>query len=120
MIDPAAAGTLRHRQEPDHLIVDDTDRRAPRGNETSTNPLANSLVGVNQRRTRHEFPAGAAIDLRDGLGVIQRGHAKTEHHYRPLLPLVLVNARYQRRPKAVGCMPVIVHVYSPVEDGVVR
>ena len=38
LIDPAAVGTRRHSQKPDHQIIDDSDRGVPRGNQMPADP----------------------------------------------------------------------------------
>src|SRR5262249_27259849 len=80
LIDPAAVGPLGDGQERDRQAVDDGDRRAPGGNQVAADPLADGLVGVDQRRARHELIAGAEIDVRHGVGVGRSSGPEVDDH----------------------------------------
>jgi hypothetical protein len=73
LLDPAAVGGARDGHEPDDLTVDDGDRGPSSGNQTLANPAPDTLVGVSQRRARHELFARAKVDIGDRGGVTEGG-----------------------------------------------
>ena len=76
MLDPARIGASRDGKEPDHLPLDDGDRRPPRGDQLRADPLAHVVVGVGQRSAGHQLLAGAEIDIRDRRGVGEGGRGE--------------------------------------------
>jgi len=78
VLDPAGIGASRDGEEPDHVPLDDGDRRPPRGDQPRADPLAHVLVGVGQRSAGHQLLARAEIDIRDCGGVGEGGRSKLE------------------------------------------
>jgi len=78
--DPAAVPGGRDRDEPDDRAVDDGDRGPPRRDQPPRDPGANVVVGMRQRRERHQFLAGAQEHVGHLVGVSERGRAKLERH----------------------------------------